>query len=133
MKTKHLDGAIEDHLVTADGRATLRHGLADIAGADRAVELTGVSSLPNDHDACAIQLLRYGLGLSTPLQIVRFELRALLLENGEVLLVGSERLALRQQIVACEAGANLNDVAHLAEILDTLEQDHFHFSILLVT
>jgi hypothetical protein len=35
-------------------------------------------------------------------------------------------LAARQQKVASKAVLDAHDVAHLAELADTLEQDHFH-------
>src|SRR3546814_2440056 len=43
-------------------------------------------------------------------------------------LARAQRLALRQQEVAGEAGLHLHHVAHLAELLDSLQQDHVHFN-----
>ena len=67
-----------------------------------------------------------GVGLGLALEVVGLELGAAAVE---ILAVGRGRtqgLFLRQQEIAREAGLHLHDVAHLAEIGDALEQDHFH-------
>jgi hypothetical protein len=50
------------------------------------------------------------------------------LEIGQILFCCAHRLLLRQQIVPGEAGLHFNELAHLAELLDPLEQDQFDHS-----
>ena len=62
-----------------------------------------------------------GLGFLLELEVVGFELRALGLEVGAVVVGGAQRLLLRQQEVACVAVLDVDDVAHLAEAADALK------------
>ena len=48
------------------------------------------------------------------------------LEPLAVVLAGPERLLLRQQKVAGKTGLHLHHIAHLPELFDALEQDHFN-------
>ena len=60
------------------------------------------------------------------LEIAGFQLDFHVLEPGAVLLGRTQRFALAQQVVPRKAVPNAHDVAHLAELGDALEQDHFH-------
>src|SRR5205085_12505243 len=53
-------------------------------------------------------------------------------ELGAVVLRGAQRLALRQQEIACEAVFHAHDFAHLSELADAFEQDHFHVGLSVV-
>ncbi len=65
------------------------------------------------------------LGLLAALDVLRLELDALALEPREVVLVGADRLAGRDQVVARVARLHLHQLAHLAELVDALHQDEF--------
>ena len=88
--------------------------------------LPDFARLTDDHDGQAADPLGDPLRLLAALEVLRLELGALLLEARQVVLAGAQRLLLRQQEVAGEAGLHLHHVAHLSELFDTLEQDQFH-------
>ena len=101
-------------------------GLGDVARGHRAVQAARLARLADDHHGQAGDPLGDPLGLLAALQVLRLELGALLLEARQVVLAGAQRLLLRQQVVAGEAGLHLHHVAHLPELFDALEQDQFH-------
>ena len=65
-------------------------------------------------------------------RLLRLELRLHALELGAVVLGGAQRLALRQQEIARKAVLDAHDFAHLAELGDAFEQDHFHLGLSVV-
>src|SRR5690625_2467368 len=133
VQAEHLDRPVEHDLGPVDGGAAFGDCVADVAGAYRTIELPRIARLADHHDVRTVEPLGYRLGFRTPLQVVRFQLRSLLFEDSEILPVGAECLALRQEKVARKTWSHAHDIAHLSQILDALEQDHFHFLILLVT
>ena len=84
------------------------------------------SGLAHQNHRQTVQLAGDLLGLLLALQIIRLKLRLAGLELLQIPLGRAQRLALRQQKITGEAGPNIDHVAHLAELLDTLEQDDFH-------
>ena len=64
------------------------------------------------------------------LEVTGLELGALGIEMLLVGLRGAQSLAARQEEVACIAVADLHGFAHLAELCDALEKDHFHGCLL---
>src|SRR6185437_15018903 len=131
-EAQRLDRFLQHDLAAGDGEARCRHRVREIARRDRAVELAALARLTDQHDLEAVELLRDLLGFALARQVLRFELRALLLEIGKVLFRRAQRLFLRQEEVARIARAHLHDLTHLAEILDPLEEDHIqHVSLAL--
>ena len=70
---------------------------------------------------CPVELGGDDLGVRAPIEIGRLELRAPLLEDGDVLLGGPLRLALRQEVVARVAVLDADHLAHLAQLLNALQ------------
>ena len=127
MQPKRLDGTLEDDLAAVDGEAAGGDGFGDVARRHRAIKLAGVAGRADGDEDFAFQLLGDGLGLFLELEVVGFELRALGLEVGAVVLGRAQRLLLRQQEVARVAILDVDDVAHLAEAADALKQNNLHF------
>ena len=65
-------------------------------------------------------------GFLAPIEIIGLELGSALLELGDVVFGRSQRLLLRQQVVARIARLDVDHFAHLAEFLDTLQQNDIH-------
>ncbi len=127
MQPERLDGTLEDDLAAVDGEAAGGDGLGDVARRHRAIELAGVAGRADGDEDLAFELLGDGLGLFLELEVVGFELRALGLEVGAVVLGRAQRLLLRQQEVARVTVLDVDDVAHLAEAADALKQNNLHF------
>ena len=104
----------------------------DVARRDRAEQLADVGRLAHHDEALAVELAGDDVGVLLQFEIARFELRLHALELGAVVLGGPKRLALRQQEIAREAVLHADDFAHLAELGDTLQQDHFHLGLSVV-
>ena len=102
----------------------------DVARRHRAVELAAFGRLPQHGEALAVELLGDLFGLALLLEVARLELDLHGLEARAVFLGGAQRLALRQQEIARKAVLDAHDFAHLAELGDAFEQDHFHCHIL---
>ena len=104
-----------------------RHRLGEVAGRDRAVEHAGLAGLADDDEALAVELLGDGLGFLAALEVAGLELGALRSRSAPCW--PSWRAA------PCRAAAgscghsrrlHLHGFAHLAELGDAFEQDHFH-------
>ncbi len=121
MQSEGLDRPLENHLAAVDGEAARRHCVGDVARRHRPVELAGVAGRTDGDEGLAVELCRNGLGFFLELEVVGFELRALGLEVRAVIGGGTQRLLLRQQVVACVAVLHVDDVAHLTEAADALE------------
>ena len=89
------------------------------------VSVVGADVQPR-YDATPAMGSGLGSGLGAELEITHLELGALGLEPLHVGGGGAQRLALRQQEIAGIAVAHADDLAHLAELGDPLEKDHFH-------
>ena len=125
---QRLDRPVDGHLVAADGEARPAQRLGHIAAGDRAVELARLAGLAEDHHRHAVELGGHRFRFGAALQVGGLKLGALALEIGEVFLGRAQRLALRQQIVAGVAGPDPDGIAHLAQVLDTLQKNDFHRS-----
>src|SRR5262249_60758610 len=113
-------------LVAVEGDTGLGRGPAEGAAVARAVEMPGLAGLADDDDGDAVDLAGDAFGLLAAGEVVGLQLGALLLEAGLVGVGGAKRLLLRQEVVAGEAGLHAHHLAHLAELLDALEQDDVH-------
>src|SRR5690606_34164972 len=120
---------VEKNLVAIDRETAGGDDVGDIAGRDRAVQLARVASLSDGDERLALELGGDGLSLALAGEVVGLELGALAFEADEVVLVGAQGLALRQQEVAGVAVADGHDIAHLAEAPDALEKDDLHGGI----
>ena len=98
----------------------------EIARRDRPVELAAFGRLAEHREALAVELLADLLRFALLLEVARLELDLHVLEARAVLLGGTQRLALGQEKIARKAVLDAHDVAHLAELGDAFEQDHFH-------
>jgi hypothetical protein len=121
-----LERAVEADLEPLDRDAGSRERLGDVAGIDRAIQLTGLTGLTQHRDAAAVDLRSRRGGVLLALQVGGLELDPAPLELRQIASGGAQRLALRHQIVAREAVFDGDHVAHLTELLDPLEQDHLH-------
>jgi hypothetical protein len=126
MQAERLDGALEDDLAAIDGEAAGGDRLGNVARGDGAVELTGIAGRADGDEGLAVELRGNGLGFLLQLEVVRLELGALALEVSAVLRRGAQRLLLRQQDVARVSVLDVDDVAHLAEAADALQENDFH-------
>ena len=70
-----------------------------------------------------------GVGLFLQFEVARFQLHLHAFELGAVILGGAQRLALREQEIARETVLDADDFAHLTELGDAFEQDHFHVGL----
>jgi len=86
-----LDGPIEPNLVSLHREAAFAHRHGDVAAVDRAVELSGLAGLTDEHEGLTIELLRDCGRFSPPLQIAGFQLCALGFETLPAGIVRSER------------------------------------------
>ena len=73
-----------------------------------------------------VELGRDGLGLGFELEIAGLELGLVALEALAIGLGGAQGLALGEQVVAGEAVLDVDDIAHLSEAPDALEQNDLH-------
>ncbi len=126
VQAERLDRPVEHHLPPLYGEAAFGHRRGDVAGGDRAVELTGVASLADHDEALAAELALHRLRFRFELEIAGLELCPVALEALAIGFRGAQRLALRQQEVAGEAVLDGDHVAHLSEASDALEQDDLH-------
>ena len=102
-------------------------GVGDVAGGDRAVERAAVGGGANHHEGLAVELARRpSRPPSSGLEVAGLELGAVGLEALEVGLGGAQRLALGQEEVAGVAVLDGDDLAHLAELGDPLEEYDLH-------
>ena len=120
-----LDRVGEGHLAAGDGVAVGAQRLGDVARADRAVELAGLTRLADDDDGLAVEAGSDAGGGFAALGIALFDRGALALELLAVGFGGAQRLVLRQQIIAGVAVLDGDFVADVAVLADALEQNDF--------
>ena len=130
VEAQVLDRMVENDLAAVEGEAAGGGGVGDVAGGDRAVEGAAVGGGANHHEGLAVELLRDLLGLAAGLEVAHLELGAVGLEALEVALGGAQRLALGQEEVAGVAVLDGDDLAHLAELGDALEEYDLHGCLL---
>ena len=90
--------------------------VGDVARGDRAVELQGLGGLADQRDLEVGHLGGHRLGVLAALEVLRLQRLTLRFEVGDVVLGGAQRLLLRQQEVAGEAGLHLHHIAHLTKL-----------------
>src|SRR6266478_7568369 len=129
MQAQGLDRPLENHLAFLDREACLSDGVGDVARRNGTVELPAFAGLPDDHDSQPLELAADLRRFALALQVIRFELGALTLEIRQVFLCCAQRFLLWQQIIAGKAGPYLDELAHLAQLFNTLEQDQFNHRI----
>jgi hypothetical protein len=95
----------------------------DVAGVDRAVELAAFARLADDHDRRP-SICRQRSRLLLALRFWASSWTRRRSNSSEVGLGRAQRC--RAQIVAPKAILDRDDITHLAELLDPLEQDHLH-------
>ena len=107
-------------------------GFGDVAGGDRTVKLAGFARLADDDQLHAVQLRRRAsAALLRSLGVLRFKLGALLFKQFEIGFGRAQRLLVRQQEIAGKTGADLDDLAHLAQALDAFQKNDFDHDFLL--
>ena len=126
VQAEVLDRLLDDDLALVDAEAARGDHLGHVARRDRAVELARVAGLADRDERLAGERGGDLLGLALQLEVARFELHAALLELGLVVLRRAQRLAQRQQEIARVAVLDLDDVAHLTEPADALQQNDLH-------
>src|SRR5690348_7738349 len=99
MDADHLDGVGQVDLRTRHGEAFGRESLGDVARADRAVELAGLTRLADDDDGLAVEAARDARGGFTTLGVALFDRGTLGLEALAVGLGGAQRLVLGEKEV----------------------------------
>jgi hypothetical protein len=109
-----------------DGKSAAGEEARDIARRHRAEQLADIGGLPYHQETLAVELGADDIGLFLQFEVTRFELHLHAFELGAVILGGAQRLALREQEIARETVLDAHDLAHLAELGDTFEQNHFH-------
>ena len=128
VKAEGLDGLVHHNLVAGDGEACLGHRLGNVTRCDGAEELAHLRCGTDHADSKAVHFAGFGFGFAAARQVVGFALCLFGFKTLEIALVGTKRLALRQQEVTGIARLHLDDIAHLAELLDTFKQNDFHCS-----
>src|SRR5262249_21356016 len=116
-----------------DRKTLVGHQRGDVAWRHRAVKLAAFGRLAQYREVLAVELLGDLLGLALELEVARLELDLHGLEARLVLLGGAQRLATGEEEIAGKAVLDAHDLAHLAELADTFEQDHFHCQISIVS
>ena len=126
VEAEVLDRMVENHLAAVEGEAAGGGGVGDVAGGDRAVEGAAVGGGANHREGLAVELLRDRFGFLLRFEVADLELGAVGLEALEVRFGGAQRLALGQEEVAGVAVLDGDDLAHLAELGDALEEYDLH-------
>jgi hypothetical protein len=99
---------------------------AAVACRHRTIQAARLARLTDDDDGKAAHAFGHPFGFLAALDVLRFELGALLLKAGAVVLVGAKRLLLRQEEVSGVARLHLHHISHLSQLVDALEQDQFN-------
>ena len=133
VKTKGLDRLFHHHLVAGDGEARFGHGIGNVARCDGTEQLAHFRGGTDHAHRQLVHLAGFGLGFAAAAEIVRLALCLFGFKTLKIGLVGAKGLALRQQEVAGIARLYLHHIAHLAELLDTFEQNDFHCFCLLAS
>ena len=120
---------MESDLRAVEAEALCAHQFGEIARRHRAVELAAFGGLPQHSKTLAVELPGDLLGLAFLFQIARFQFDLHGVEARLVLLGGAQRLAFGQEVIARKPVLDAHDFAHLSELGDALEQDHFHCRI----
>ena len=116
----------QPHLAALDVETGATAGFGDVAGTDRAEELSLRSGLRGNGELEILHGRRAVLRGDELLTREALELDATSLETGDVV-GGRERgLALGQQEVAAVSGADFDSIADVAEVSDLLQQNDFH-------
>jgi hypothetical protein len=85
-----LDRVLEHHLAPVDRQAGGGGGVGDVARRNRAVQAARLTRLADDHDGQPADTLGQALGFLAALDVLRLELRALLLEPGDIVLARTQ-------------------------------------------
>jgi hypothetical protein len=88
--------------------------------------LATLACLAEDHISSAVELAGKGAGLAFELEVLGLQIGLHVLEALFVVRGCAKCLAARQQEIAGETVLHTNDIAHLTEFTDALEQDDFH-------
>src|SRR5690606_23414258 len=120
------DRVVQLNLVARNVEALGDQQVGDVAGRDRTVQLAGFTSRADDDEALAVEVLGNLGSLGLALLVAGFELGTLSLELLHVGFGRTERLALRQKVVACKTVLDADGVAHLTKACDTLEKNNLH-------
>ena len=128
MNAQRLDRLAKCDLVAVNLEAALGDAIGDIARRNRAVKLARIARLTDRHERFAGELFANGFGFLFELKVVSFEVNALGFKFLAVFLGRTQCLVLRQQEVACVPVFHGDDVAHLSEAADALQEDDLHGS-----
>ena len=126
MQADALDRRLEVDLVARDRVAAGGDDLGDVTGCHRAVELTGLAGLPDDHERLAVERLGDSRRVRLALLVAGFEVHALRFELLGIGLGRAKRLTARQEEVAGEAVLHPHALAHMAELGDAFQQNDVH-------
>ena len=119
-----------DHGLLHRGKAGLVQGVGDVGVGDGAEQAAVHTGLLGERELATGQFFAFGLGSSQFLGLDAFQLGTTGLELGHGGLGGTTGLALRDQVVAGVAIANLDDVTQLAEVDDFFKQNNLHHALL---
>ena len=126
VQADRLDRHVERDLVAVDDETAVGHERGKVARRNRAIELSGFRRLADHHEALPVELGADLVGLGLGHEVARLQIDLHGLKLGLVGLRRTQRLAFRQQIVAGIAVLHAHHLAHLAEVGDAFEQNHFH-------
>src|SRR5262245_496648 len=121
-----LDRCIENDLRAANFGTLHLEQACDVARRNRAEQLPALACLTEDDVGLAVELAGKRAGLAFKLKALGLQFGLHVLEASFVVRSCTKRFAARQQEIASEAVFDANDIAHLAEFADALEQDYFH-------
>ena len=93
--------------------------------------MPALACLTEDDISFAVELAGKRAGLAFELEVLGLQFGLHVLEALFVVRGRTKRLAAGQQKIAGETVFHANDIAHLTEFADALEQDHFHSCLLL--
>src|SRR5262249_34912634 len=118
----------ETNFAALDRDARLRSRLCDVSRSDRAEKLALGTRLGRDDELKFPESPGALLCGSEVLPSRLFQLNAPCLKSRHIIRRRERRLALREQVVAAEAGPHFHTVADVAEIGDFLQKNDFHGS-----
>src|SRR5215467_342170 len=123
-----LNRCIEYDLRTLNLCAVGLEKTGDVSGGHGSKQLPNFACLTQHHIGPTVEFFTEFTGLALHLEIAGLKLGLHFFESLPIVSSGAKGFAPWQQEVTGEAVLHTHNVAHMSELSNSLEQDHFHFS-----